>query len=187
MFSEIIAAKVKEIWDKASLPTVSHKRILQLIRDYHEKYRCLMKPYKERKNGSSYQEKIQKFKDDSLKLFDICSCKCKDSNLCSCEKSARVPKKEIHFLTDQREERLMFVGSVDVVTTAKNIKRIERLNKEIMRLSSAAVKNDPTPVNLQEKLCFRNPEREINRKPQEMNLFQAAQNTLFNAPVKVTT
>jgi hypothetical protein len=160
--SEIVAANIKVIWDKASLPTVSHKRILQLIRSYHEKYRTLIKPYKERKGVLSYQEKIQKFKDDSLKLFDISACKCKDFELCNCEKSAKVPTAERKFLSDQRGERMMMIGLIDVTTTAKNKKRAERTNKEIMRLSSAVTANPSSSK----------PEGELNRYTQESSLLE---------------
>lgn len=59
--SERLAQEVLEIWQKSSLPTVSFKRILQLIRVYHDKYRCLMKPYRGRQTNIKYQEKNNKF------------------------------------------------------------------------------------------------------------------------------
>lgn len=73
--SEKLADEVIKIWQKSSLPTVSVKRVLQLIRAYHDKYRSLMKPYLGRQTNVKYQEKINTFISESHRLFDICSCK----------------------------------------------------------------------------------------------------------------
>jgi len=42
--SELVAAKIERIWIKASIPTISHTRVLQMLRAYHDKYRKLLKP-----------------------------------------------------------------------------------------------------------------------------------------------
>lgn len=131
--SERLAMEVLEIWERASLPTVSLKRILQLIRSYHDKYRSLMKPYQGRKNNANYQEKIDRFIADSHRLFDICCCKCKLISNCACSKDSRVPKEEIMFLIDQRTKRKMMIGSVDVAATIKNKKKLERKEKSLLR------------------------------------------------------
>lgn len=131
--SERLAKEVLEIWQKTSLPTVSLKRILQLIRSYHDKYRTLMKPYQDRKKNKNYQEKISRFITESHRLFDICSCKCKLISNCTCLKDSRVPNEEVHFLIDQRTTRKMSIGGVDVVSTIKNKKREERKEKSLLR------------------------------------------------------
>lgn len=64
------------IWNKPSIPIVSKRRIKQKFRYYHQKYRNLLKPYKERKDKEDYKEKVRKFREDSKKLFDIAACKC---------------------------------------------------------------------------------------------------------------
>lgn len=122
--SERLATEILDIWRKASLPTVSFKRVLQLIRSYHEKYRRLLKPYQDRRTNKKYQEKITEFVTESQRLFDICSCKCKLTNSkCTCSKDSRVPKEEVSFLIDQRTTRKMMIGGVDLVATVKNMKK----------------------------------------------------------------
>lgn len=132
--SERVATRILEIWHKSSLPTVSLKRILQIIRAYHEKYRKLMKPFKGRQSSENFKEKIKKFKEDSQKLFDISSCKCVIVDDCTCEKSSRIPKQEINFLVDQRTTRKMIIGGIDVITTKKIQKKQERKEIELSRL-----------------------------------------------------
>ncbi len=83
--SVIVAGKVVEIWNKASIPTVINKRVLQMIRAYHDKYRNLMKSYKGRKTNEKYVKKLEEFKLESEKLFDISSCKCHSWESCKCE------------------------------------------------------------------------------------------------------
>lgn len=131
--SERLAQEVLDIWQKASLPTVSRKRVLQLIRAYHDKYRSLMKPYQSRQTNKNYKQKIDTFKAESHRLFDICSCKCKLISNCSCLKDSRVPKDEIIFLQDQRTTRKMMIGGVDLVATLKNKKKQEREQKSSSR------------------------------------------------------
>ena len=49
--SENLATVVESIWRKASIPIISHTRVLQMIRTYHDKYRKLLKSFKGRKNN----------------------------------------------------------------------------------------------------------------------------------------
>lgn len=65
-YSQILAQEVLDIWQKASLKTGSRKRILQLIRAYHDKYRSLMKPYHGRQTNINYQQKFNTFTAESL-------------------------------------------------------------------------------------------------------------------------
>ena len=51
--------------------------------------------------------------------------------MCTCEKNRRVPKREIAFLIDQRTERKMIIGSIDLVTTKRENDRIERKERDI--------------------------------------------------------
>src|SRR6218665_994272 len=105
--SQQLAAKVEQIWVKASIPTVSHDRVLQLIRGYHDKYVKLIKPPKARQADIRYQTKLRCFRDESRnKLFDIAACKCAFSS-CVCEKARKVPASEQTFLHDQRNLILM--------------------------------------------------------------------------------
>jgi hypothetical protein len=119
IISEKVANKIEELWQRASIPVVSHARILQLIRANHEKYRKLLKPFKGRQKDPSYKRKLQVFREEeSVKLFDIAACKCGIENKsCSCLKSEKVPVAEQVFLSDQRTERMMMITSVDQITS----------------------------------------------------------------------
>lgn len=100
-----VATDVQMIWHKASIPTLTHRRIWDLIRSYYKKYKNIMRSFKKLQNNANFCLKIEKFKESSMAIFDICSCKCEDIKRCICEKSRRVPKKELDFLQDQRTGR----------------------------------------------------------------------------------
>lgn len=102
------------------------------IRAYHEKYRNILKPYESRKNVDSYKYKLLEFQNESKKLFDIATCKCKTYDNCLCVKDRKVPLKEREFLSDQRTIRSMMIGTIDRNTTKKNENNIDRkLKREI--------------------------------------------------------
>lgn len=54
---QLVAARVEEQWKKTDIPIVQHCNVMSRIRSYHDKYKNLQKPYKQRKNAPSYQEK----------------------------------------------------------------------------------------------------------------------------------
>ena len=124
--AENVTNKIEKFWVKASIPTVSHKHTVQLLRSYHEKSRTLLKSYKKRKEYDSYIAKLQSFQIEALSLFDICSCKCADISHCLCPKDCKVPIKEIPFRMDQRTCRKLFISKVDSVKS----KRLEKLRKQ---------------------------------------------------------
>ena len=131
--SERVALETEQIWFRASIPIVSHKRVLQLIRAYHDSYMKLMKNYKGRHKDKSYISKLSCFRDDSKnKLFDIAACKCLMS-ACFCDKERKVPAEEQEFLIDQRTTRLMCISTVDYCTTKKLEKRQKRKTDEVNR------------------------------------------------------
>ncbi|XP_060801595.1 uncharacterized protein LOC132902031 [Amyelois transitella] len=142
--SERLTTEILDIWRKASLPTVSFKRVLKLIRTYHDKYRGLLKPYQGRKMNKKYQQKIAEFVTESQRLFDVCSCKCKLISECTCSKDNRVPREEVSFLLDQRTTRKMMIGGVDLVATEKNIKKFKRHEKELLRKKEIVDTNQPS-------------------------------------------
>lgn len=153
--SEEVAVQLKEIWEKASIPVVSHDRILQLLQKYHEKYKNLMKPFKERQNNDTYKAKLQGFKEAAqVTLFDIAACKCKcdlSSPLCTCNKSRKVPANEREFLLDQRTVRKMFISSVDK-TESRSIKRKEK-RKEREATKYAIYQNLPENQSTSSEAC----------------------------------
>ena len=112
-----VASRVEEIWIKASIPVVSHNRVSQMIRSFHDEYLKLLKHFKERHNEDKYNEKIKRFKEEGFlfetRLFDIGCCKCALDIKCNCEKTRKVPVAEQSFLIDQRSTRMMFISSVD--------------------------------------------------------------------------
>jgi hypothetical protein len=145
--SEAVALKVEEVWKKASIPIVSHTRILKIIRTYHDEYRKLMKPYKGRKDDDNYKLKLKCFHDKSkTHLLDIAACKC-DFSFCKCSKSCKVPVQEQEFLHDQRTFRLMFIGDIDKKSSEKNAKRLMRKAKEKARLQKCSDDYNELPTS----------------------------------------
>lgn len=125
--SESVAKKIKLLYDKASIPTVSEKRIQQLIRKYHDKYYKLRKSYPRDVNNVNFKKKIENFKNESSLLFDVAACKCpifvnctckQMPNLCDCpivvefrcEKEKKIPLIELRFLYLQRNYGLGKIG-----------------------------------------------------------------------------
>lgn len=96
--SDIVAKQVEDIWKKAGIPIVSHQRIVELIKKYHTNRQKLLKPYKERKHVASYKSRLDSFKADCQRLFDIAACKCANFSLCVCGKPFKVGA---HFFVKQ--------------------------------------------------------------------------------------
>jgi len=131
--AEKVSANIERIWLKSSIPVISHTRVLQLIRAYHDRYQKLVKPFKSRHNDEKYKAKIRSFKDEcKLKLFDIAACKCALGN-CHCSKERKVPTLEQAFLVDQRTLRIMYMGTEDKVATKKLRQRQKRKACEVVR------------------------------------------------------
>ena len=87
-------------------------------------------------------KKLADFEEQCRQVFDVCACKCKflfdatveEENIpctdhwrtkviCSCSISARIHPRELKFLLDQRSERHMRIGDVDVAVSQDNMKR----------------------------------------------------------------
>lgn len=97
--------KIENIWKKASIPVVSHQRIVELIRIYHDKYNNLLKVPIKRQTQEGFKKKVSDFREVAeSKLFDIAACKCNFMSRCTCEKDRKVPVEERTFLHDQRAE-----------------------------------------------------------------------------------
>src|SRR5271163_2329726 len=73
---ETVATRVERIWHKASIPIVSHIRILQKIKQYHDKYRGIIKHLKQRQKNASCKVPMKKFQDQAKQLFDLAVSKC---------------------------------------------------------------------------------------------------------------
>lgn len=128
---EEIAAKVEQIWNKASVPVLHRVRIISLIKREHEKLLNVLKSYHGRKKNVNFQHKVQAFKKEAKALFDVAACKCNDFELCHCEKSRKVHIREQPFITDQRSARVMAIGSVDLRTTQQLQKRASRKMRDL--------------------------------------------------------
>ncbi|PZC78138.1 hypothetical protein B5X24_HaOG202589 [Helicoverpa armigera] len=127
--SEVVRAII-EIWNKASIPTVTEVRVNQLLLSYCNQYRQLLKNYDRVPKSQSYLDKIHNFITKSAELFDIASCKCKEFRACKCGKSKTVPVKERSFLVDQRTVRRMAIGNIDAETTKKLQNKCERSQRQ---------------------------------------------------------
>lgn len=149
--ASIVATKIEEVWRKASLPTVVHKRVVEMILQYNNKYQTIIKPFKGR-NTTFFTEKLETFKTDANRLFDICSCKCESKMLCKCDKSRKIPDLEFTFLEDQRNMRKMAIGNVDKEVTAILAKRSDRKFYESQRQSLININAD-ADISLEEPVA----------------------------------
>lgn len=143
-----VSNKIEQLWLKASVPIISHKRVVEKVRLYHDKYKNILKPFKSRQHDGSYLLKLRDFNlDASIKLFDIAACKCLESQLCKCAKDKKVPQEERAFLMDQRTSRKMMIGHVDIKGTKKLEKRLKRKAKEMFIKATKNRKTTSTAVS----------------------------------------
>ena len=117
-----------DVWEnKGNLPVISEKKVIERVLKVKEKGRAILKIPKDRREKSL--EKLEKIKEDSKvdnkdkvikageflqDLFDICTCSCNTLETCKCPKDKKVPALEWSFLQDQRNNRDMRIGGVDV-------------------------------------------------------------------------
>ena len=75
--SDVLAKKITEVWIRASIPTVTLTRVLQLIRTHHEKYLKFVR-YPESKRNTEYEKKVVSFRSETKEtLIDLAACKCR--------------------------------------------------------------------------------------------------------------
>lgn len=79
-----VATKVINIWNKASIPTVSERTVQNQIKDFIADCQNTLRSKTSENRKREINEKMDC-------LFDICSCKCKDLTKCICT----LPKKVI--------------------------------------------------------------------------------------------
>ena len=131
---ESVTRDVEKVWIRASIPIVSHTRVVKLLRCYHDKYMKLLKPYKARQKQETYKKQLKDFKTHAKNtLFDIASCKCEDDNNCKCERTRRVPTDEKAFLRDQRTIHIMCMSNVDRNASEKLSKKQKRYEAQQKR------------------------------------------------------
>ena len=109
--SHKLCYKVEEIWETASLPTVTHAQAIEKLKSFHDKYNTILKVYKGTTDQPNNQWRLSDFRDI---LYDISKCMCSDmvSN-CKRTKKHKVRAKEREFLQDQRGPRKMVIGGID--------------------------------------------------------------------------
>ena len=136
--TSVLVRKVKEIWTRASVPTVSVERITQLVRSHHDQYLKLIR-YPACKRNASYEKKVANFRESAKRtLFDISSCKCSDPDACKCPKEKKIPQEEKPFVKDQRTVRQMMIGSIDRPKTKALLLRAQRKAREATRIKAAS-------------------------------------------------
>lgn len=161
---EATAQKVESVWNKASLPTVSHNRVTQMMRKHHDEYRKSLKSKQGEKNKSSFALHVGQLKNCSDKLFDICTCKCSDDTECKCDKSRKVPPNERNFISDQRLLRQMVIGNIDIKQSIQIRKRQERKVRMRQRMMLA---RPSRKIEGEVGSCLVQEEQEENEKEDE--------------------
>ena len=176
-----VVDKLKAIWESASIPILSDRRIETMLRSYHKKYCVIMKPYKGRTKCDVYTSKIDVFKNEAhMKLFDIAACKCNVLTQCSCPKEKKVTKEEITFLVDQRSERQLFIDRVDSTLSRKKLSRLLRNQKDAVRLTKESTQEKLQDTNVELVPSSSNSESEfwiiwiINPNNIDLNKLRAA-------------
>ena len=139
---EIISVDVKKLWEKASIPIVTHQQVVSRLILYYNKYKNMKKLRDETKKKEFYNEALKK-------LFDIAICKCTLRKLCKCQ--PKIPIIEQDFLKDQREERKMYIGPVDRATTISITRTNLRKQKyeEFLKFGTPSTSTSATTVQ-----CF---------------------------------
>ncbi|GBN32979.1 hypothetical protein AVEN_153855-1 [Araneus ventricosus] len=129
-----VAIKLNIIWDKASIPTVTHNSVIQLITCCNDDYISIKKTLNCKTTvRETKEDKLGSFIEQTSKFFDIAFCKCADFSGCTCPKDKKVPVLKCQFLRDQRGPRIGRIGSVDLPVTKGMIKRAERSCKRLRR------------------------------------------------------
>lgn len=126
---EQVSVEVISLWEKASIPTIKRKSVVDKVAKLHKDYITILKPYKNRKTNA-FMSKIAEYRIKAERtLFDIARCKCNILANCSCPKDSKVPIDERPFLIDQRTNRKMKIGNVDKAASLKILNRKERITK----------------------------------------------------------
>jgi len=144
--SDIVVTYLENLWQCASLPSVTTKRIYDMLKSYHLKYSKIRKQILTRKSDTNLI-KLKSFQDEAnATLFDITACKCEDFETCRCALEKKVPVEERKFLVDQRTTKKLFIGTVDHAASAKKRKSAARKLSDLMRLRPF----EPVPSTSQE-------------------------------------
>jgi hypothetical protein len=157
--AESVAIQVENLFMKASIPTVTHTRVVQMVTSYHEVYYKIRKSFNRDKDKDFFKKRLEIFITNARgKLFDIAACKCEIMlscacekklscdcpvvQVCNCEKAKKIPPIELKFVYDQRTTRTMIIGSVDkkvsVILQKREERKIHLLQQETCSLDTSA-------------------------------------------------
>ena len=117
VFASEGAEKIQAIYKRASIPCDAKQRMIAKLTEYHQTFLGIMKSYQCVKTSAAFQIKLERFKNESKKLFDFASCKCKDLDCCNCAKEFKIPVLKKGFMKDQRTDRKMYIGNCDLTAT----------------------------------------------------------------------
>ncbi|GBP46965.1 hypothetical protein EVAR_30997_1 [Eumeta japonica] len=86
------------------------------------------------------------YEESESKLLDIATCKCESREVCKC--TIKVPIAEETFLKDQRNERKIYIGSVDEVSTKSICRKETRKIKydEFLKIASSIPSTSSDPI-----------------------------------------
>ncbi len=100
---KMVGEKFPAIWTKASITVVLKRTVNGKIWDNYNKCRSVKKSLHCR--SIKEKKKCEKFiQNAELSLFNISACKCKDLDYWVCEKSRKVPKREIRLEVSSRSK-----------------------------------------------------------------------------------
>lgn len=85
-------------------------------------------------------------------LFDRFACRCHDIMKCSCVPNDRIPVKEHAFIMDQRNERKMFIGTVDRKFSVEMEKKLQAVNRRRSKSHLVEEDNFHIPITSFEKV-----------------------------------
>lgn len=128
--AKVIAEQVKEIYTRASIPSVDVNSIVVRIKRLIADMRNLDKYPQGKRSSAAFQEKVSSMN----KLFDVCTCKCysagiSDRTECKCNFAQKIPALEWDFWVDQYTDRKCFIGSVDRDATSKLRRKLKSTYK----------------------------------------------------------
>lgn len=163
---ESVILKVESIYKKLLIPIISHRTIQQKIKLYNNKYINIKKILHRSDRCLNTKLKVEVFKKDSLKLFEITACKCVSYVNCKCKKNRKIPASEIKFLEDQRSERKLAIGRINLNETKKLQKKIERKSRDMPKNQMDHAESSAS------NSCLQSPEsEEIKCSPDSQDFF----------------
>ena len=130
--SSLVAHDVKEIYDSASIPAIEFSSIVKRVERLVEKVQDLGKYSEIKKSSSRYKESVSMLQN----VFDVCSCKYFDKGArtrseCQCPLKFKIPQMEWDFWVDQKNNRKLYIGTVDKEATSKlGMKETRRIKKQ---------------------------------------------------------